>query len=523
MSIVQLDIAILKQFDIFQALEDDVLKNLINEMTLKIYDANEIIVKEGDYIDSIYFIIEGTCAIFKYDNEGREVNIVTLKTGNYLGELGILTGTYRNAAAKALITSQLLKLPKTTFLNLMAQHHTITDALLKDLSNRLVSALQLITGKEKNCIVLLNCTDERKPQIEHFLNYFKQISPKPICIIDGNQSELNQKNNDIKNHFILFKNYQLYRDNLANTADYVVNFNNIDKHQNNHFSLAHNATTWQIEHFVRRITNKTIGIALCSGGVPGIAHVGVLNILKKQNIPIDYIVGTSIGSICGACYAFNYPLESVIQLLQEENNLPLSQIMQNLSFDFTGFTTGKHYEKLLRKIFGDNKIEESLIPFAAVASDLLNNNTVIFKQGSVVHALRASCSVPLLFKPVKHEDQLLIDGVATAPLPIQVLEEEKIDIKIAVPITQLDLHTSISKNSKLFAIYLRTRSMMAEQMVKESSRKADVIIAPKVEGIRLFNWKMIETVVQAGEVAAKHSIPLIRYLFEKVIASNSHD
>ena len=68
-----------------------------------------------------------------------------------------------------------------------------------------------------------------------------------------------------------------------------------------------------------------------------------------------------------------------------------------------------------------------------------------------------------------------------------------------------------------------TLGMMADQMVKESTRKADVIIAPKVEGIRLFDWKMIETVVQAGEEAAKHSIPLIRYLFEKVIASNMHD
>lgn len=115
-------------------------------------------------------------------------------------------------------------------------------------------------------------------------------------------------------------------------------------------------------------------------------------------------------------------------------------------------------------------------------------------------------------EPVAYDTKLLIDGAATAPLPIKVLCEEGIDIKIGVPIPQLDLITPLTKKSKIFAIYMRSRSMMVERIMNQSIELADVIINPNVHGIHMDNWSQAPKVIAAGEAAASIALNRIKFL-----------
>lgn len=152
-----------------------------------------------------------------------------------------------------------------------------------------------------------------------------------------------------------------------------------------------------------------------------------------------------------------------------------------------------------------------------MASDLYTGQSVVFKEGSVAKGIVASCSVPIIFEPIKEDingiRHLLIDGVASDPLPIQVLIDEQIDIKIAVPIRQLDLTTFLSKNPKMFSIFLRSRSMMAEKITNISTNLADVIIRPDVGGIHMLDsGKNFQKIIKAGEASAHTAIKRIKYL-----------
>lgn len=374
-------------------------------------------------------------------------------------------------------------------------------------------------NQDNSIAILLNSALETHPALMHFINYFKQIAPRPIHIFSGkfSDNDVRRKKNDLQQHYILINSQQTEPEKLLALADYVVDFVNPTIMKKNHFNLSDNPSPWRIEHTVRRITKKTIGIALCSGGAPGMAHLGVLKVLQEEKIPLDYIAGTSSGSICGGIFATGFPLDAALEVIKKHAKpSTLTIALKNPSFTLKGIMNGKYLMDILYALFGDQTIEQAQIPFAAVASDLISGQCLIYNIGSFMTAVRASCTIPFLINPIEDGKHLIIDGIATAPLPINVLENENIDIKIAVPIPQLDLITPIDIHAKLFTIYLRTYSLLAEQIVNYSKSRADIIISPQVEGIKLLDWKKLDKVVAAGETAAKESLLQIRQILKGI-------
>lgn len=118
----------------------------------------------------------------------------------------------------------------------------------------------------------------------------------------------------------------------------------------------------------------------------------------------------------------------------------------------------------------------------------------------------------MIFQPIRYGNYLLIDGVATSPLPINVLIEKEIDIKIAVPIYQLDLTTKMNANPKILPIFLRSRSMMANEIVNSTTELADVIIEPSVNNFSVDDWNNSNIAIERGEEAASHAIARIQLL-----------
>jgi NTE family protein len=184
----------------------------------------------------------------------------------------------------------------------------------------------------------------------------------------------------------------------------------------------------------KQVGHKKLGIALGSGGAKGIAHIGVLEVLEKNNMAINEISGSSIGAMIGAAYAAGV---SIREMKKISFSINLKRIWK--FFDFTnpmtgGLIKGDVVEEFLNTILPVKRFEELRIPFKCVATDLKTGEPVFFDSGDLVPAIRASISLPGFFKPYKYQERLLIDGGIVNPVPVSILTHS--DYKSAVVLNE---------------------------------------------------------------------------------------
>jgi len=183
----------------------------------------------------------------------------------------------------------------------------------------------------------------------------------------------------------------------------------------------------------RRPHRPTVGLVLSSGGARGAAHTGVLKVLEEHRIPIDIIVGTSMGAMVGGAYAAGVPAKRI-----EEEWLKTDLVRVAKSFmptlSLRGWSSGNEVQRILQEIVGNKRIEELPIKFAAIAADIETGEEVIIQEGPLVDAMRASSSIPGVFVPVKYRRQFLVDGGLVNPLPVDVARRIGADIVIAVDV-----------------------------------------------------------------------------------------
>lgn len=174
-----------------------------------------------------------------------------------------------------------------------------------------------------------------------------------------------------------------------------------------------------------------VGLALGSGGARGIAHVGVLDVFEKENIPIDYIAGSSMGSLVGALFALGHSATDLEELA--------SLFKRKYFVDFTvpkmGLINGKRIEELIYMLTQGKNIEDLEIPLSIVTTDLQKGRSVILDSGSISKAVRASISIPGIFVPVQYDGKILVDGGIVDRVPIQAVRNMGADIVIAVDVS----------------------------------------------------------------------------------------
>jgi len=174
-----------------------------------------------------------------------------------------------------------------------------------------------------------------------------------------------------------------------------------------------------------------IGLALGSGAARGLAHIGVLKVLKQNNVHIDFIAGTSIGAIVGAIYAAGIDPNVMEEIAMSLTPAKIALLFAP-TFPFSGLIDGKRVRDFLESIIGNPNIEDLKIPFAAIATDISTGQEVVITKGSVLDAIRASMSIPGMFTPYEHNGTFLVDGGLVNPLPINVVRSMGANFVIAV-------------------------------------------------------------------------------------------
>jgi len=195
-----------------------------------------------------------------------------------------------------------------------------------------------------------------------------------------------------------------------------------------------------LSHVVRNPSSPRLGLALGSGGARGLAHLGVIRVLREAGIHPDCVAGTSIGALVGAAVAAGR--ETEIEAVARELDVK-GFVFQFLDFTLPrgGLVDGDKITGFLRGKIGDVRIEDLAIPFAAVATEIRSGMEVVFRNGPVLEAVRASISIPGMFTPVEREQQVLVDGGLVNPLPIQVVRSLGADIVLAVDLNHGRIRT----------------------------------------------------------------------------------
>lgn len=250
-----------------------------------------------------------------------------------------------------------------------------------------------------------------------------------------------------------------------------------------------------------------VALVLGSGGVRGMAHVGVIEELEKAGIPIDLIVGCSAGSIVGALYADNPHIEEIkTAVWKVKTNSLLDIELLNCRY---GLSQGNTMNRILNYHLEAETFDQLKIPLVIVACDLYSGELVPIGSGDVVKAVQASCSIPFVFVPCKHMGRILIDGGVINPVPVKVARDLGADVIIAVDLCEL-LPKTVPTN--LFQIAYRSSEIAFMWQNEVCTRNADIVIRPKTCGIGTFNEKKKKSLYEAGKMAAKSEIPRIKNL-----------
>ena len=176
-----------------------------------------------------------------------------------------------------------------------------------------------------------------------------------------------------------------------------------------------------------------VGLALSGGAARGLAHIGVLKALEEESIPIDMIAGASAGALVGACYAKEKKATALEEIALGVDWKKMARLVDmNLILLWKGFVQGQKAKSFLSSLIGDIEFKDLEIPLAVVAADAQSMEEIVISEGSVIEAVRASISMPVIFTAVKWGDRFLIDGGVINPMPVDVVHNMGAEITVAV-------------------------------------------------------------------------------------------
>jgi NTE family protein len=274
-----------------------------------------------------------------------------------------------------------------------------------------------------------------------------------------------------------------------------------------------------------KIVRPVVGLALGGGMARGCAHVGVLRELEKAGIPIDLIAGTSVGSLIGGAYAAGLTPDQI-----ETLGLNISwNDLGRVTISRLGFYDSKRTEDFIRANFPVTEFEQTRIPFGAVATDIQTGKMVVFTEGSLPLAIRASCAMPIFYTPVMVNGRMMVDGGLVGHIPASVARMMGADVVIAVDVNSQ--HLPIPQPTHLFTVMTQALAIMGRSAVGYLYADADIVIRPQIENIRPDDLSKAEEMIKAGEEATlrvihriqKMLVPRKQGFFKRVFSKPVND
>ncbi len=246
-----------------------------------------------------------------------------------------------------------------------------------------------------------------------------------------------------------------------------------------------------------------IGLALGGGAAKGFAHIGVIKMLEANGFQPEVVSGTSAGSVVGALYASGMDVFAL-----QKNAVALDETsIRDVGLFGGGLVKGQKLQDYVNTMVGGRGIEKMKLPFAAVATTLQNGQRTVFTRGNTGQAVRASCSIPGVFEPVKIGDFHYIDGGVVSPVPVDAARQLGAEFVIAVDISS---KAAGKTPDSLLGVVNQSIMIMGQKLGEQEMSRADVIIRPKVNDIGPVDFEQRSNAIVEGEKAALAAMPQIR-------------
>lgn len=252
-----------------------------------------------------------------------------------------------------------------------------------------------------------------------------------------------------------------------------------------------------------------VAVVLGAGASRGFAHIGVLKILESNQIPIHMVVGTSAGSFVGSLYAYGF---NSFQLQKMALDIDKADIV-DLTVPDNGFIMGERLAEYINRMVANTPIEKMRIPFHAVATAIPSGEETVFGKGNTGTAVRASCSIPGVFRPTRIGDRTYVDGGVVSPVAVDAARRYGADIVIAVDIAA-DMDTRPPDGT--IATILQSVNIMYSRLSAIQTVRADVVIRPKVGYIGSAEFERRHEAIMEGEKAAIEALPRLKALIEQL-------
>lgn len=258
----------------------------------------------------------------------------------------------------------------------------------------------------------------------------------------------------------------------------------------------------------------TIGLALSGGAARGMAHVGVLRALAENRIPIDYVAGTSAGSLVGGAWASGMSVDQIEELGRKMRWRDVGRV----TVSRLGVQSNERLEQYLRERLPITRFEDLPVPFAAVATELKSGAAVVMRdRGDLPFAIRASCAIPGWYVPVADEHgRQLVDGGLVAVIPSSIARSLGADLVIAVDVNA-EGAKFIGPPNSVIGIVLHSMMVVQKTASQYQLSLSDFVIKPKVGHIRWDEMGRADELIAAGYAAGLASVPEILALIDSAV------
>lgn len=292
-----------------------------------------------------------------------------------------------------------------------------------------------------------------------------------------------------------------------------------------------------IRRIARREGDCQVGLALGVGVAYGFCHIGVLKVIEEEHIPIDIVVGSSIGAVIAGLWATGRSSQEILQITKEFREPKHVWELIDVTFPLLGFLKGNKLYQFLKRHFGNKTFQDVKVPLRIVASDIKRKESRVLEKGLLADAIMASCSMPGVFLPFKIREEMLFDGGVIYPVPTEPLFELGVKKIIAINVTpsQDDIQKQFEKikhgkepvdtpkkkfwnfhaflrdklKSNILDVIFSSFEIMQAEVAKKEGQLADVVIHPDMSGLHWLEFQKAEEFAKRGEEAIRRKIDKI--------------
>jgi predicted acylesterase/phospholipase RssA/CRP-like cAMP-binding protein len=481
-------VALLGSLELLSALDNETLAGLVEEVEWVRVAAGELVLREGDASECMYFVAHGRLGILQRQSSGVDRLVREAGAGQPIGELGLLLDQPRSASATALRDSLLVQLDRAVFDRLIEREPSVLLPLSKRIAERLAAMrpdspldvpagtlvvaaspsvelaalwsqlVPLLTQYGARCVSIAELmrvsgsSEELEPWRATRWVEAEARAGRPVFVLGDDRAAAEILAPDIDRALIIadanagigigpLEDYfaRLREQGVPVTLDLALVhppgckqpqdtaawLEKIQPARHLHLRAGNRA---DLERLARIVTGKATGLALGGGGARAFAHIGAVRALREAQVPIDLVAGTNIGAVVGAQLALGWDPDRML----EENRKAWPRMSRDLSLPFVSLLGGRRLSGSMRRMFGDVAIEDLWLGFQCATVDLSWCHLVSKNSGPLRRWVRASASVPGIHPPVVDGGRLYVDGGLLENVPIRLLREAGAGTVIAI-------------------------------------------------------------------------------------------